>query len=373
MMRVFSIACGVWCCLLVVAAAEESQATLDDLTAATTANIAAFDNFYCQFDVKIGKALYEGEFKNLTFDHVSGVGHGVWAKKGPIEVYDFRQEGESKWERTNFFAYGPLIYTEGLIRYPGFQLHIKKNAVITSAPNADFHPRMDPLSLHHMVEGDWNTRLSELLARFVLERDSEVGANLRKPDVDFYVTQLNEGKTDQFRVITEDRNLTLQFAAGDYAFPKAVGYSYRKSEGSPWRTWWMHVLETEVVEGVGAFPKKVIVIHPQIAGEQPLQVRNWQGRFTKAPTVAYALLWELKTVECREPTADELTFTADRDLPVMRAGFARVTYVKEKESVTPDQLPGLFESLANKLPKRKNPEGDDEEDAEESQKNEVKP
>ncbi|EAQ80751.1 hypothetical protein [Blastopirellula marina] len=351
MMRGSLLFVGV-CCAVMTAQAQEAQPTLSQLTAASAANIAAFDNFYCQFDVQIGLVLYNDSFQEIQFDHVNGVGHGVWAKKGLVELYDFRQEGESKWDNTGGFSYGPLIYTEALIRTPGFQLHLKKNGTITSAPNADFHPRLDPLSLFHMVEGEQNVRLPDLLARFAKEQAADAAAASRIPNVAIYYLANPERKLDHVKAVTDERNLSLDFAAGDYALPKMIGYSYANSEGSPWRDWRQHILETESIEGVGTFPKKMIVIHPQAAGERPLQAANWRNQGKKWAHVAYGLLWQLKTIEYREPTADELTYRADRDLPIFRAGFARVTYVNEDETITPESLPEIYKLLVNKPPQK---------------------
>ncbi|UUO06738.1 hypothetical protein M4951_00135 [Blastopirellula sp. J2-11] len=351
MMRRSLLIVGI-CCAAMTAQAQEARPTLSQLTEATAANIAAFDNFYCQFDVQIGLVLYNDSFQEIQFDHVNGVGHGVWAKQGPVEVYDFRQEGESKWDNTGRFSYGPLIYTEALIRTPGFQLHLKKNGTITSAPNADFRPRLDPLSLFHMVEGEHNVRLPDLLGRFVKEEAADAAAASRIPNLAVYHLNDQAQKLEHLKVVTDERNMALDFAAGDYALPKMIGYSYANSEGSPWRAWRQHLLETESIEGVGTFPKKMIVLHPQAAGERPLQAANWRNREKKWAHVAYGLLWELKTIECREPTADELTYTADRDLPILRAGFARVTYVNEDETITPESLPEIYKLLVNKPPKK---------------------
>ncbi|MCC9606723.1 hypothetical protein LOC68_16430 [Blastopirellula sp. JC732] len=355
----------VVCCWAAICAhAEEAGPTLDQLAEKTAANVAAFDNLYCEFDVKIGHATSDKDFRNVSFQKLNGVGHGVWAKKGPIELYDFRQEGESNWEQGTHFAYGPVIYTEALIRYPGYEMRIQKNAVITSAPNDGCHPRMDPLSLFHIVEGELNTRLPELLSQLVLERDSEVGANMPKPQVSLERSQDERLKLEQFRIITPDRNVTIEFEMRNYGCPTYVDYSYRKSEGTAWRKWRMYVLDVARIDGVGMFPKKILIVHPEFDLESARRLAN-RG----APNFPYVLLWELKTVECREPTADELTFKADRDLPVMRAGFARVTYVNEDETITPDQLPGLFKELQNKPPKK--PGAEEEEKSDEEEKREA--
>lgn len=311
-----------WCATALAQEAEITPLqTLAEVAAQVEENVAAFDNFSCEFDVSIGLLETPAYQRDAKLAEVDGVGHGVWAKQGASELFDFRQEGESPWNWIGRLPMGPLIYTEGWIRSSDFDLLIHKYGIITSAPDPKFHPRMDPFALFHTGEGESNARLLELLRQFIKLQDAQA-------EVSFAATKTPDGRHFRYQLQTSERYLTLVFPTGSPGLPTFVSYATRSSDDAEWLTSRIYVAAAKTVEGVGVFPERIVVIYPS----------------------EDTLIWELKSLADRQPTAEELTYTADRDLQVMRAGIHRSTIVEQGQTITPDLLPELYKSLEYRPP-----------------------
>lgn len=313
-------------CWSTTALAQEAELTplktAAELAARVEENNAAFDCFYCEFDVTYGyvKDLEDQKIGQLT--DASDVGHGVWAKQGPIELFDFRLTTDSKWDGARRRV-GPQAYPDVMLRSPDFELLIRNRGTITSAPDPNFHPSMDPLSLFSMVDGEYNVRLPELLRQFDSQGEAEV---------DFVAARTPDGRYLRYEVRNHDREVTAAFPVRSPGLPTFVSYGTRVGESDVWKRSRLYVVAAIRFEGGGVFPRRILIIDPAS--------NNWSEQLP-----ADAFLWELKKLERREPTAAELTYVTDRKLMIKRAGIARATYVQEQAPIAADDLPGLYEQL----------------------------